>query len=237
MTTVSAETLDALKEFDAATLFNAVVASMGGSQGGNELDSKGGVPLNYTGPEVVSMLPELGRAIGTVVTTEVTTNDPDSAAIPWDEYYDTLEATPGPIIAVMRDVDTRPGRGACFGDGMAWRHRMLGVTGAVVEGSVRDLAGIGEAGLPIWGTGRVPGHGVFNLVSVNRPVSVGGLLFYPGEIVLADLDGCTKIPHGTDPEDVLKHARQVREMEQGMFELYRQPGMTLAKLKELRNRG
>ena len=157
MTTVSAEVLDALKEFDAATLFNAVVASMGGSQGGHELDSGGGVPLNYTGPEVVSMLPELGRAIGTVVTTEVTTNDTDSAAIPWDEYYDTLEATPGPIIAVMRDVDTRPGRGACFGDGMAWRHRMLGVAGAVVEGSVRDLAGIRDAGLPIWGTGRVPG--------------------------------------------------------------------------------
>ena len=171
MTTVSVETLDALKEFDAATLFNAVVASMGGSQGGHELDSGGGVPVNYTGPEVVSMLPELGSAIGTVVTTEVTTNDPDSAAIPWDEYYDALEATPGPIIAVMRDVDTRPGRGACFGDGMAWRHRMLGVAGAVVEGSVRDLAGIRDAGLPIWGTGRVPGHGVFNLISVNRPIS------------------------------------------------------------------
>ena len=120
---------------------------------------------------------------------------------------------------------------------MAWRHRMLGVTGAVVEGSVRDLAGIEDAGLPIWGTGRVPGHGVFNLVSVNRPISVGGLLVYPGEIVLADLDGCTKIPHGTDPDDVLKHARRVREMEQGMFELYRQTGMTNAKLKELRSRG
>ncbi len=237
MTTVSTEVLDALKEFDAATLFNAVVASMGGSQGGRELDSMGGVPLNYTGPEIVSMLPELGSAIGTVVTTEVTTNDTDSVAIPWDDYYDVLDGTPGPIIAVMRDVDSRPGRGASFGDGMARRHRMLGVTGAVVQGSIRDLAGIKEAGLPIWGTGKVPGHGVFNLVSVNRPITVGELLVHPGEIVLADLDGCTKIPQGTDPEDVLKHAHLIREQEQKLFALYEQPGMTHAKFKELRSRG
>ena len=237
MTTVSAEVLDALKEFDAATLFNAVVASMGGSQGGHELDSGGGVPLNYTGPEVVSMLPELGRAIGTVVTTEVTTNDTDSAAIPWDEYYDTLEATPGPIIAVMRDVDTRPGRGACFGDGMAWRHRMLGVAGAVVEGSVRDLAGIRDAGLPIWGTGRVPGSRRLQPDLRQQAHHRGRAARVPRRDHACRPGRLHEgIPHETDPEDVLKHAHQVREMEQGVFELYRQPGMTNAKLKELRSR-
>ena len=46
---------------------------------------------------------------------------------------------------------------------------------------------------------------------------MAGLLVYPGEIMLADLDGCTKIPHGADPEDVLKHAHLIREMEQGVF--------------------
>ena len=66
---------------------------------------------------------------------------------------------------------------------------------------------------------------------------MGGLLVYPGEIMLADLDGCTKIPHATDPEEVLKHAHQVRETEQAVFDLYRQPGMTNAKFKELRSQG
>jgi hypothetical protein len=103
------EIFEALKEFDSATIFNAVIEEMGGLDGA-ELEGKGGIPIIYTGPEIRSLLPGLGRAIGTVVTTEVTPLDPDSAAIPWDEYYDTLDATPGPIVAVMKDVDPLPGR-------------------------------------------------------------------------------------------------------------------------------
>jgi regulator of RNase E activity RraA len=224
---------EALKEFDSATIFNAVVEEMGASQGGAELEGKGGIPIIYTGPEIRSLLPSLGRAVGTVVTTEVTPLDPDSAAIPWGEYYDTLDATPGPIVAVMKDVDPFPGRGACFGDGMAGVHRMCGVTGAVVEGSVRDLAGIEGVGLPIWGTGVVPGHGVFNLLSVNRSITVGGLRINPGDVLVADGDGATKIPRESDLESVLAKAREVSEREQGGQELMQRAGMTYAKYKEL----
>ena len=70
-------------------------------------------------------------------------------------------------MAVMRDADTRSGRGANFGDNMAAAHVGLGVTGALVEGTVRDLPGIQDAGLAIWAHGTVPGHGVFNLTSVR----------------------------------------------------------------------
>ena len=213
MATASKEVLDALKEVDSATLFNAVVESMGGSQGGLELENKGGQPENYTGPEVRCLLPELGRAVGYAVTAEVTTNDPDSVALPWDDYYDALDKSPKPVVAVMRDVDSRPGRGACFGDGMAARHRALGVTGALVDGSVRDLMGIKSVGLPIWGTGLVPGHGVFCLVRVNVSVVVGRLRIQPGELVVADTDGCTKIPAGQDPAEVVRLAQGILKRE------------------------
>ena len=224
---------EALKEFDSATIFNAVIEDMGASQGGAELEGKGGIPIIYTGPEIRSLLPGLGRVVGTVVTTEVTPLDPDSAAIPWNEYYDTLDTTPSPVVAVMKDVDPVPGRGACFGDGMAGVHRLCGVTGAVVEGSVRDLAGIEEVGLPIWGSGVVPGHGVFNLISVNRSISVGGLRINPGDVLVADGDGATKIPRESDLEVVLAKTREVSEREQGGQELMRRPGMTYARYKEL----
>ena len=233
METVSAEVLDALKEFDSATVFNAVVESMGATQGGTELEGKGGHPVNYTGPEMRCLLPELGPAVGTVVTTEVTTNDPDAVAIPWDEYYETLDKTPGPIVADMKDVDSRSGRGACFGDGMAGLHRLCGVTGAVMEGSARDVKGIDEVGLPIWATGAVPGHGVFSLISVNRSITVAGLQVHPGEVMIADLDGCTKIPLGHDPEVILAKAREVREREQALHEVLRQPEMTYARYLQI----
>lgn len=222
----STEVLDGLKEFDSATVFNAVVANMGGSQGGFELEAKGGHPINYTGPEMRCLLPELGTAVGYVVTAEMTTNDTDSRAIDWNEWYEAINGVSGPVIAVIKDVDTRPGRGACLGDGMANLTKRLGVVGFVVEGSIRDLAGIRDAGVPVWGTGRVPGHGVFNLLRVNASVIVAGLRLNAGEIVIADGDGCTAIPVDQDPADVLEHARKIREYETRVVSGYRDPSFS-----------
>ena len=236
MSPARSEVLEALKEFDSATVFNAVVESLGATQGGAELDGKGGQPENYTGPEIRCLLPELGRVVGYAVTAEVTTNDADSVGIPWDEYYQVLDQTPAPIIAVMKDVDSRPGRGASFGDGMAALHMALGVTGAIVEGSIRDLAGIREVGLPIWATGIVPGHGVFKLVRVNASVTVGRLRVHPGELMVADTDGCTKISAEHDPADVLRLAGEIRAREQETREFYGKPGLTLAEVREFKNR-
>ena len=48
----------------------------------------------------------------------------------------------------MKDIDTRAGRGATLGDGMTAAHKHLGVTGIVVDGSIRDLAGIERSDYP-----------------------------------------------------------------------------------------
>ena len=226
------ETLEALAQFDSATIFNAVVESMGATQGGRELEGQGGMPENYTGPEIRALLPELGRAVGYAVTSEVTTNDPDVDTLPWDDYYDAMAETQAPMIAVMKDVDSRPGRGAAFGDGMAALHKVLGVTGVVVDGTVRDLTGIKEVGLPIWGRGLVPGHGVFSLVRFNSSVRVGELQVQPGELLVADLDGCTKIPAGTDLGAVLDKASEIRDRERDLHAFLSKPGVTQAEIKD-----
>ncbi len=232
----SSEVLAGLKEFDTATLFNAVIESQGATQGGTELEEQGGMPENYTGPEIRSLLPELGRAVGYAVTSEVTTNDPDSVPIPWDDYYIAMEDTPTQMVAVMKDVDSRPGRGASFGDGMAARHKALGVTGVIVDGSVRDLMGIKAVGLPMWGSGLVPGHGVFNLLRFNESVTAGQLRITPGELLIADMDGCVKVPAGIDPGVVLQKAHEIRDREKELFDFVSKPGFTMKKMKEFQNR-
>ncbi len=234
MERASAEVINALKEFDSATVFNAVVEMQGASQGGRELEEAGGQPECYAGPEMRCMLPKLGRAVGYAVTCEITPLDADSPAIPWDEFYDTLDRTPGPIVAVYKDVDSRPGRGASFGDGIAAAHRMLGVTGVLVDGSVRDLEGIERVGLPIWGAGQVPGHGVFSLLRVNSSVTIAGLRINPGELIVADSDGVTKVPEGFDAAGVLDAARKVRDYESSFHALFDDPDVNLAKIKEWR---
>jgi regulator of RNase E activity RraA len=71
---------------------------------------------------------------------EVTTNDHDARVAAGEDtfvpYYRALAQTSGPLVAVFKDVDSAPGRGASMGDGMARRHRSLGVVGAVVDGTV-----------------------------------------------------------------------------------------------------
>lgn len=233
MTTILRQVLEGIREFDSATMFNAVVESLGGSQGGTELEGKGGVPIVYTDATLRCLLPSLGSSVGYAVTCEVTALDPDSPKIDWHEYYDVLDETPSPIVAVIKDVDSRPGRGAVLGDGMAATHKLLGATGIVVDGSVRDLAGIEQVGMPVWGKGIVPGHGVFNLIRANVPVAVAGLLIHPGDLLICDRDGVTRIPRDMDPEVVLEKAREIREREQSYAKVIEEPGMTWARLKRI----
>ena len=230
MKSASQEVLDGIADFDSATIFNAVVKCMGGSQGGTEI----AIPVNYTGPELRSHMSDMGVVVGYAVTAEVTCIDPDSEPLDWDSYYDMLDSADGPTVAVLRDVDSRPGRGAAFGDGMAAVHKALGARGAVVDGSIRDVAGIREVGLPMWSTGVVPGHGVFNLTRIGVSVTVAGLRILPGELLVVDGDGCTKVPAGMAPEDVLQAAREIRAFESTVRVLADSPDFTLQKYRDWR---
>jgi regulator of RNase E activity RraA len=223
MQRIAPDLLAAFKQYDSPTLFNALVIKLG-------LPNE-----DYTTHAIRCLLPDLGNVVGYAVTAEVTTNDPDTPALDWLNYYEWLEQTPGPLIAVMRDVDSRPGRGACFGDGMATIHQRLGVVGAIVEGTMRDLAGIRGVGLPVWAWGLTPGHGVFNLTRFNAPVTVGGMRVRPGDLIFADADGCVRLPveHAAD---ILRLAGEVRAKEAAIFAQYRAPDFTVAQLRAQRGK-
>ena len=208
----------ALKQYDSATIFNAVALKLG-------------LPnLDYTDHTIRCLLPDLGLVVGFAVTAEVTTNDEDSTALEWIDYYDYLGSQQGPLIAVFQDLDTSPGRGASFGDGMARVHKRLGVEGVVVGGAVRDLIGIRQVGLPVWGWGAVPGHGLFNMNRFGAPVTVGRLRIHPGDLVLADGDGCVRIPT-EHIDDVLRLAEEVRTREAALFDFYESDTFSLQAMR------
>src|SRR5690349_12821258 len=82
MVEVSQAVLDGLREFDTATVFNALVR-------------KFGLPNEeYMSHAIRCLLPELGSVVGYAVTAEVTTNDPDSPALVWADYYAHIEQRP-----------------------------------------------------------------------------------------------------------------------------------------------
>ena len=200
MERVDPAVLQDLVQFDSPTLFNALV-------------KLGGLPNEeYTDHTIRCLLPGLGPVLGYAAPVEVTTNDPGSESVPWDQYYEWLHGMEGPLLTVMKDVDSRPGRGASFGDGMAGLHQRLGVVGAVVDGTVRDVSGIERVGLPIWAWGAVPGHGVFHLTRFGGSTTVGQLRVHTGDLIFADADGCVRIPVAQAAE-VATAAAEVRAME------------------------
>jgi 4-hydroxy-4-methyl-2-oxoglutarate aldolase len=219
MSSVPDEVLEGLKQYDSATLFNAAVKGFG-------LPNE-----DYTDHTIRCLLPALGPFLGYAVTAEVTTSDPDSPALEWADYYEVLEQSEGPVVAVLKDVDSRPGRGASFGDGMAALHKRLGAVGVVVEGTVRDLEGIEQVGMPVMGWGRVPGHGQFNLTRVNAPLTVGQMRVRPGDLIFADGDGCFCFA----PEraaDILRLAAEVRAFETEVHATYEAPDYTVASMRQ-----
>ena len=218
---LSHDILERFKSFDSATIFNAVVRKLG-------LPNE-----DYTDHRIRCLLPDTGPVVGYAVTAEVTTNDADSVAAPWEDYYEAVHQTEGPVVVVLRDVDSRPGRGASFGDGMARLHKKLGTVGVLVEGTVRDLAGIGEVGLPVWAWGTVPGHGVFCTTRVGGPITVGSMRVHSGDLIFADGDGAVRVQE-EHAEEVLRLAAEVRAFETEVFAQYDAEDFTFEKWKASR---
>ncbi len=215
---VGGAVLETLAAYDSATVQNAAILV------------RGYVPEydDYTGPEIKCMLPEFGVLVGYAVTAELFPLHDQPHKVGWDDYYDSIANAGAPTIAVLKDVDHPQGRGAIFGDGMAYRHRALGCLGVIVDGSVRDVEGIKKAKCGLWGRARVPGHGPFGIVRHGGPVNAAGLLVRPGDILVCDADGVARVPVEI-AADVAKKCAEVRKKERVMHDYFSDAKFTLKK--------
>jgi len=96
-------------------------------------------------------------------------------------------AQPGDVIVVAANGVTHT---AVWGGGLTLSAKNLGAAGVVVDGAVLDSHMIVERNLPVFSRGRHPAHGSWKTPgSVNVPVSCGGVVVNPGDLVFGDLDG------------------------------------------------
>jgi RraA family protein len=101
------------------------------------------------------------------------------------------------------DVDN-----AVIGGILSFYAATIGLAGLVIDGAIRDVAEIRERDLPVYARG-VTHRGPYKdgPGEINVPVSVGGMVVNPGDIVVGDQDGLLAIPV-EDAETVLAAARQ-----------------------------
>ena len=91
----------------------------------------------------------------------------------------------------------------------------LGCVGLVVDGAVRDLDGLDEAGLPTFArnahpaTGSNQGPG-----AINVPIHVGGVPVHPGDVIRGDSSGIVVVPR-EQVEAVVELTQAVADRENG----------------------
>lgn len=84
---------------------------------------------------------------------------------------------------------------ALIGGNMALWATRRGVAGLLCAGAVRDIAEIETAAFPVIGLAvcpRAPGKGEGG--SIGLPVSVGGVVVRPGDLIVGDRDGVVVVP-------------------------------------------
>jgi RraA family protein len=96
-------------------------------------------------------------------------------------------AQPGDVVVLDSSMNTTT---AVIGDLVSSKAKHRGIQGVIVDGLVRDVAAVRGVGLPIYARGMTPigplhrGPG-----ELGYPVSCGGLVVNPGDLIVADSSG------------------------------------------------
>ncbi len=119
-------------------------------------------------------------------------------------------AEPGDVIVVDGQGDLS---NAMAGENMMMYAQRRGIAGVIVDGAMRDVEEIGEMHIPVFAAGIQP-KGPFKNGpgEINVPICCGGIVVYPGEIIVGDDDGVVAILPRDAPA-VLKRAQARHQKE------------------------
>lgn len=166
----------------------------------------------------------------------------------------TVRVPPGDNLMVHKAIDiARPGdvivvdaggitTQAIIGEIMSLLAQTRGVAGMVIDGSIRDAGAIAASPFPVYARG-VTHRGPYKNGpgEINVPVSIGGLVIRPGDIVVGDEDGLLALPpeeaaviakaavaYAQKEEEILAAIRARRLDRSWVDETLRQKGCTLS---------
>jgi len=129
---------------------------------------------------------------------------------------DAIDAAPAGSVYVMVLPDGADIAG--MGGLMATAMKFRGLSGAVIDGTVRDLPQIKRIQFPVYSRGVSPGTSInhYRFVGANVPVTCAGIRVNPDDIIVADEDGVAVVPRAKAAE-VLKKAQELDDTEHRMY--------------------
>lgn len=150
----------------------------------------------------------------------------------WEgNWYDEL--SPEPFVPLLRAgsalvIDgAEDGDTGTIGSNNALFWRLKGARGVVTSGGARDTDEMIKEKIPLYY--RRPARGIRpgrnELESVNKPITCGGVLVRPGDVIVADGDGVVVVPR-EHAQAVAQAAREILESDkEGRRGLYKQLGL------------
>lgn len=169
-----------------------------------------------------------------VPSNQVDRPEPNQEFGAWEgNFYNTLSAEPftdiiqpGQVI-VIDDVEESDIGSIGSYNILAWFQK--GVVGVVTDASARDTDEIEIERVPLYlrkrGRGIRPGRNM--LESVNKPISIGGVLVMPGDVVVADGDGVVVVPRRVAKQVALSARGVLDQDKAGRKQLYESIGLPM----------
>jgi regulator of RNase E activity RraA len=117
-------------------------------------------------------------------------------------------------------------RSGVWGELLSTAARNRGCVGAIVDGAVRDIAAMRRMDFPVFARARsvYDSKDRQRVVELDIPVEIGGVVFHPGSLVIADADGVVVVPREVEAEALRRawekvHAENVTRdaIRQGML--------------------
>ena len=220
MTPFTRAALETLRQWDTPTICN-----------GLELVVPERRAVGFTTVPLVASDRKLPPIVGVARTGLIRSKEPSRGEIPSrEDWYEYVEVGDLPTIAVLQDIDDRPGFAAFWGEVQSAVHAGLGVAGCVTNGVYRDVDML-HPGFQIIGGGVVPSHAHVHLVQMRCQVNVAGMLANHGDVIHADYHGAVVVP----AEAVAKLPAAIdliMRRERVILDAARAPGFSAAKMRE-----
>jgi len=221
---LSTEQRDAILQFDTCKIANAI------EKLGVRLRNEG---FTTTGLRCVTR--GFATILGYAVTSKVKCADPP---IKGYSYYDLADwwerilTRPAPRIAVIQDVDVKPGQGAVLSDIHAEVLRALGCQAVVTNGAVRNVPELARTGFPAFAAYITMSHAYVHMVEHGTPVEIQGLTIAPEDLIYVDVHGVLSIPPAL-VDDIIRIAREQAQKERVIINLCRSENFYLDTLRSV----
>jgi len=188
-----------LKRWNTPTVYN----------GWEQITQKDPAADGFNLEETRDFMPQMGPMIGYAVTVVIEPSNKahrEANADAWDAYRRYVAGVPGPKIVCVQDLDKPHTIGSFWGEVNSNAHRALGCVGTIVDGAIRDVDEMTNAGFKALARRLCVGHAHVHPVRWDCEVEVFGRAIAPGNLIHADKHGFLVIAP-EEQEGILEAAR------------------------------